>query len=179
ILLGLVCVALLGMSLVQHHVTRNDDTHRSVDLVSAERLWDLAVARRRQVKTVPIIAGDGRPAARTRADSLWRAGDDAHRSGDNRLEETKWRAALSEVDQPLHAPVRKETISRAEILQSLASLFYAEDRYAEAIPLYERLVAIRDSNLTRGHDGWSFPGSSVELAKAYDKVGRPELAERY
>jgi tetratricopeptide (TPR) repeat protein len=184
ILLGLVPTVLLGKSLVDHHAKANDEVHRSVDLVSAERLWDLAVARVHQAKTPRVAATeiDGRPARRTPGDSLWRAGDDAHRSGDDRLAETKWRAALGELDRPHHAStlsMRAGTISTVEVLLSLADLYYAEARYAEAIPLYQRLSAIRDSNLAKGYDGWSFPGASAELAIAYERVGKPELAESY
>jgi hypothetical protein len=182
-LLVLVPIALLGKSLVDHHATANDETHRSVDMVSAERLWELAVARVHQPKPQRVIptAIDGRPAAQTPADSLWRAGDDSHRSGNDRIAEAQWRAALNALDQPRRGAAlstRQGSISPAEVLLSLASLYYAETRYAEAIPLYERLGAIRDSNLAKGKDG-SFPGPSAELASAYDNVGKPERAESY
>jgi len=185
-LLVLVPLVLLGRELVRHHRTANDDVHRSVDTVAMERVWDLALARVKQEKaesSQSVVVGDARPAAETHADSLWRAGDDARRAGDARAAETRWRAALLELDRgsaPTEPPVHKGAISAAEVLSSLARLYSSQARYADAIPLYERLRGIRDAHLAEHpHDSYFSPGYPQELVAAYDHLGQSERAERY
>ncbi len=180
ILLALVPAAWLGHNLLHHRMIALDERHRPVDLVPAERLWDLAVARTSQPATEPNAwadpSGEERPRHMTRADSLWRGGLDAHRSGDDRTAESRWRAALDELDHRRIAgvPSGRAEVSVETLLESLAGSYVAHARYTDAIPLYERLVATSDSALESGRFYAHYP---PELVAAYDSAGHPERAE--
>jgi tetratricopeptide (TPR) repeat protein len=178
VLLALVPAAWLGHNLVQHHKTANDEAHRSVDLVPAERLWELAVARANRPVAKP--RGSQYPGGEHGlADSLWLAGLDAHESGDDRSAESRWRATLAELDRAEAAADSSRantTVSRETILGLLASLCSDQARYADAIPLYERLVAANDA---RAGSQWHYLSYPRGLVAAYDSTGQPDRAEDY
>ncbi len=190
-LLVLVPGVLLATGLIQHARTAGDDEHRSVEQVSAERLWQIAIAREdeRQAaaahpRSIPTPVGDARPQAMNRADSLWRVGDDEHRAGDDARAEQDWIASLAEYDrldsvraQPGWRLVRS-AMSPSEAACSLANLYYDHARYAEARPLFERLVRRRDALLDRGTQD-PFPAYPLDLALAYEKTGDTLRAEQF
>ncbi len=64
----------------------------------------------------------------------------------------------------------------ATTLNNLAFLYYAQGRYVEAEPLYQRALAIRENALGPEHP--DVATSLNSLAKLYQAQGRNEDAER-
>src|SRR5262249_2389569 len=49
-LMAILIVGMLIAGVAKHNSIANDDEHRSVDLISAERLWELAIPRVKQAR---------------------------------------------------------------------------------------------------------------------------------
>jgi len=69
-------------------------------------------------------------------------------------------------------------MSPSEAAYSLANLYFAHARYAEARPLFERLVRRRDALLDRGSEN-PFPAYPLNLAVAYERTGDTLRAEQF
>jgi tetratricopeptide (TPR) repeat protein len=184
--MALITCALLSLSIVQHNQTASDEKHRSVDLVSADRLWQLSMERTtKQFEqiVVPPQAGPYRGLARRAVDNYYWDGRYQEESGHPEKAEKIWLSGVAMIDTESYQKstnFENKYGDALNIIGSLASLYFKQGRFAEASPLYERMVRLEDEKLNHANpDEFLTTSYPLKLAVTYEKLAELDKADKF
>lgn len=176
----------LTVNIVNHQVRANNDEHRNVDYVSAERLWELAAQKptsQRFHRDVPGYKERYTGKVQRAMDQYyWDSRYEMENGHPDRAEKIL-RDGLAVIDSAEYQSKNSLDDRAGDALNvtgRLADLYYKQGRFAEAIPVYERLVRLEDERLpSLVNDSFVISRYPEELAIAYQKVNKPVEAEKF
>lgn len=176
----------LMTNIVNHQSTANNDEHKNVDQVSADRLWELAIKKQSSERTYRDVPGHKerykgklqRPMDRF----YWDANYELENGHADKAEKIlrDGLAIIDTVQYQKKTNIEERAGDGVNITNQLADLYFKQGRYADAIPVYERLVRLEDEHLP-AQAGDTFVTSSYpqKLAIAYEKENKPQDAEKF
>jgi len=184
LLLILLVLAWLGYSIVEHHRIAQDEQHRDVDQVSADRLWELAMDKLSK-PTFKVTGSSGPCKTQAGRDMEQRYWDGQYQLETKHPEQAErtWLSAVAIVDTEGY---QKSTTSddkyadSLNIIGSLSALYFKQGRFSAARPLYERRVRLQDERLrSLKTDQPQLATYPLSLAITYEKLGDLDKADEF
>lgn len=176
----------LTVNIVNHQTRANNDEHRNVDQVSAERLWELAMQKPTSQRFHRDVPGHkerykGR-IHRPMEHYYWDARYELENGHQDKAEKIlrDGLAVIDSADYQSKTSIDTKAGDSLNVTNELASLYFKQGRFADAIPVYERLVRLEDERLpSLVNDSFVISHYPEELAIAYQKVNKPQQAEKF
>ena len=176
----------LTFNIVNHESRANNDEHRNVDQVSADRLWELAMQRSTSQRFHREVPGHKerytgkmqRPMEHYYWDSRYEMENGHPDKAEKILRDGL--AVIDSADYQSKNSLDDRAGDALNVTDRLADLYFKQGRFAEAIPVYERLVRLEDERLpSLVNDTFVISRYPEELAIAYQKVNKPQEAEKF
>jgi tetratricopeptide (TPR) repeat protein len=184
-LMAIIACGWLVTSINGHNVMASDDRHRSVDLVSADRLWEIAMekASYKGGSTTVFHGGSTEGLAKREMERYYWKARHQMESGQPKEAEKTYLSALAMIDSDQYqstTTLEDRYGDGLNIINSLADLYYKQSRFAEAVPLYQRLVRLEDETLSAAKpEDFKIASYPLNLPICYQKLGEPEKADKF
>ncbi len=180
----------LFASLYAHNREMISDEHRNVDTVSEERLWQIADTKllnyaRQMAESkgrLQFSIGPTEEQQNGKDQVYWKAREQEE-AGHLKEAEKLLREGLAKIDSEEYQKSTSQSQKHTDgtnVIEHLADLLYREKRYAESIPLYERVMKLEDAEAQNPQRSKYFSVDyPSKLPISYENTNQLEKAENF